>query len=64
MIFYLNRLEDQKLVEVTDATGKGGHHKLYHAHLPRKVFEEKILKMILDSALKALPLASLGSVVS
>jgi predicted transcriptional regulator len=61
IIFFLNRLRDQKLVEYTEGTGKGGHHGLYHAHLTREEFEARVMETILESALDALPTVDRGS---
>lgn len=55
VIFFLNRLSDQKLVEYSEGTGKGGHHGLYHAYLSREDFEIRVMETIIGSALDALP---------
>lgn len=44
VIFFLNKLVDEDLLEFEDATGKGGHHRLYKMNMSRQEFVKKIIE--------------------
>ena len=50
MILSLNRLVDDGLLEWGDATGKGGHHRIYEMKMSRQEF----VKAVIDNFVKKL----------
>lgn len=47
VIFFLNRLVDDGLLDWRDATGKGGHHRLYEMKMSRPEFAKAIIDKFL-----------------
>jgi len=43
VIFFLNRLVDEGLLDWRDATGKGGHHRLYEMKMNRQEFAKAVI---------------------
>ncbi|GAG07951.1 unnamed protein product, partial [marine sediment metagenome] len=43
VIFFLNRLVDEGLLDWRDATGKGGHHRLYEMKMSRQEFVKAVI---------------------
>ena len=43
VIFFLNRLVDEGLLEWRDATGKGGHYRVYEMELSRQEFAKAVI---------------------
>ena len=43
VIFFLNRLVDDGLLDWRDATGKGGHHRLYEMKMSRQEFAKAVI---------------------
>ena len=43
VIFFLNRLVDDDLLEWRDATGKGGHHRIYEMKMSRQEFVKAVI---------------------
>ena len=43
VIFFLNRLVNEGLLEWRDATGKGGHHRLYEMKMSRPEFAKAVI---------------------
>lgn len=54
IIFYMNFLVDDGLAEYYDATGKGGHHKLYRIAKPWSDVREHIADKIIDGLIEGL----------
>ena len=44
VFFFLNRLVDEGLLEWRDATGKGGHHRIYEMKMSRQEFLKKVIE--------------------
>ena len=55
VIFYLNRMVDEGVLGFRDATGKGGHHRIYITKLDESGYKRYIVKTLLDSAAKDYP---------
>ena len=49
VIMFLNRLVDEDLLAWEDATGKGGHHRLYVMELSRPEFARKVIDKFLET---------------
>jgi len=49
VILFLNRLVDEDLLAWKDATGKGGHHRLYVMELSRPEFAKKVIDKFLNT---------------
>jgi hypothetical protein len=47
VIFFLNRLVDEGLLDWRDATGKGGHHRLYEMKMSRQEFAKAVIDKFL-----------------
>ena len=43
VIFFLNRLVDEGLLDWRDTTGKGGHHRLYEMKVNRQEFAKAVI---------------------
>lgn len=48
VIFALNDLVDRGFLKWKDATGKGGHHRLYSVAMTPYEFEDHVIKTIVD----------------
>jgi predicted transcriptional regulator len=55
VIFFLNRMVDQGVLNYRTATGKGGHHRVYYPVLDEKAYKKHILKTIVESLLRDFP---------
>jgi predicted transcriptional regulator len=55
IIFYLNRMVDEGVLGFRDATGKGGHHRIYITKLDESGYKKYIVKTLLDSVAKDYP---------
>ena len=49
IIFYLNRMVDEGVLGWRDATGKGGHHRIYITKLDESGYKKYVVKTLLDS---------------
>jgi len=49
VINFLNRLVDEDLLTWEDATGKGGHHRLYVMELSRPEFARNVIDKFLET---------------
>ena len=58
VIFFLNRMLDQGVLGFRDATGKGGHHKIYITKLDERRYEKYIVRTLLESVAKDFPEAT------
>jgi len=55
VIFYLNRMVDEGVLGFRDATGKGGHHRIYITKLDESGYKKYIVRTLLESTLKDYP---------
>ena len=52
IIFYLNRMVDEGVLGYRDATGKGGHHRIYITKLDESGYKKYIVRILLESVMK------------
>ena len=55
VIFFLNRMVDQGVLGFRDATGKGGHHRIYYPLMDEREYKKYVLKTIIDSMMRDFP---------
>jgi len=55
IIFFLNRMLDQGVLSWRDATGKGGHHKIYITKLDEHGYKKYVVRTLLESVAKDFP---------
>ena len=55
VIFYLNRMVDEGVLGFRDATGKGGHHRIYITKLDESGYKKYIVRTLLESVMKDYP---------
>jgi len=55
VIFALNRFVDQGVLGWRDATGKGGHHKIYYPLMDEEGYVRYILKTMVESMMRDFP---------
>ena len=55
IIFFLNRMVDQGVLEYREETGKGGHHRIYFPGLEEDDYKKYIVKTLLESVMKDWP---------
>ena len=55
IINYLNRMVDGGVLGFRDATGKGGHHRIYITKLDERGYEKYIVRTLLESVAKDYP---------
>jgi len=55
VIFFLNRMVDQGVLEYRSATGKGGHHKVYFPAMDERAYKKYLLKTVVKSLMKDYP---------
>jgi len=55
IIFFLNRMLDQDVLSWRDATGKGGHHKIYITKLDENGYKKYVVRTLLESVAKDYP---------
>jgi len=55
IIFYLNRMVDEGVLGFRDATGKGGHHRIYITKLDESGYKKYIVRTLLESVTKDFP---------
>ncbi len=58
VIFFLNRMLDQDVLTWRDATGKGGHHKIYITKLDENGYRKYVVRTLLESVAKDFPEAT------
>ena len=58
VIFFLNRMLDQGVLSWRDATGNGGHHKIYITKLDENGYKKYVIHTLLDSVAKDFPEAT------
>ncbi len=55
VIFFLNRMVDQGVLDYRSATGKGGHHRVYFPVLDERGYKKFLLKTVVESLMKDFP---------
>jgi predicted transcriptional regulator len=55
VIFYLNRMVDEGVLGWRDATGKGGHHRIYVTKLDEGGYKRYVVRTLLESVLRDFP---------
>ena len=55
VIFAMNRFVDQGVLGFRDATGKGGHHKIYYPLMDEKGYKKYVAKTIIKSMMRDFP---------
>ena len=55
IIGYLNRMVDEGVLGFRDATGKGGHHRIYITKLDERGYKKYIVRTLLESTMKDYP---------
>lgn len=55
VIFSLNDMVDEGILGFRDATGKGGHHRVYVAKLDEKGYRKYLLRTAIDSMMRDFP---------
>ena len=55
IIFAMNRFVDQGVLGWRDATGKGGHHKIYYPLMDEKGYKKYVAKTIIKSMMRDFP---------
>jgi len=52
VIFAMNRFVDQGVLGFRDATGKGGHHKVYYPLMDEKGYVKYLVKTMIESMMR------------
>lgn len=55
VIFFLNRMVDDGVFDFDDATGKGGHHRLYYPAVSREEYPEHVVNSVLKGLVRTFP---------
>jgi predicted transcriptional regulator len=55
VIFYLDRMVDEGVLGFRDATGKGGHHRIYITKLDESGYKKYIVRTLLESVSRDFP---------
>jgi len=55
VILLMNRFVDQGVLSFRDATGKGGHHKVYYPLMDEKGYVKYIIKTVIESMTRDFP---------
>jgi predicted transcriptional regulator len=55
VIFFLNRMVDQGVLDYRTATGKGGHHRVYYPVLDERGYKKHLLKTVVESLMRDFP---------
>ncbi len=55
IIFFLNRMVDQGVLNFRDATGKGGHHRIYYPKLDERGYKMYVVKTLYKSVVRDFP---------
>ena len=55
IILFLNRMVDQGVVSWRDATGKGGHHRIYYTKLDESEYRKYLVRTIIESLMQDFP---------
>ncbi len=55
VIFFLNRMVDQGVLDYRSATGKGGYHRVYYPIMDERAYKKHLLKTIVGSMMRDFP---------
>ena len=55
IILFLNRMVDQGVLSWRDATGKGGHHRIYVTKLDEVEYRKYVLRTVIESMIEDFP---------
>ena len=55
IILFLNKMVDQDVLSWRDATGKGGHHRIYYPRLDEMGYGKHVVRTIVQSLLLDFP---------
>lgn len=55
VIFFLNRMVDQRVLDFRSATGKGGHHRIYYPVMDERAYKKYLLKTVVESLMRDFP---------
>ena len=55
VIFFLNRMVAQGVLDFRSKSGKGGYHRVYYPVLDEKGYKKHLLKTIVDSLMRDFP---------
>ncbi len=55
VIFFLNRMVDQGVLDYRTATGKGGHHRIYYPIMDERAYKKHLLKTVVKSLMSDFP---------
>lgn len=58
VIFFLNRMVDEGVLGYNDATGKGGHHRIYMPKMDENEYKKYVVKTLYESVSKDFPEAT------
>ena len=61
VIFAMNRFVDQGVLGFREATGKGGHHKIYYPLMDEKGYKKYVAKTIIKSMMRDFPEETRGT---
>ncbi|NOQ96510.1 MAG: hypothetical protein GQ555_07850 [Desulfobacterales bacterium] len=55
VIFFLNRMVDQGVLDYRSATGKGGYHRVYFSIMDERGYKKYLLKTVVESLMRDFP---------
>ena len=55
VIFFLNRMVDQGVLDYRTATGKGGYHRVYYPIMDERGYKKYLLKTVVESMMRDFP---------
>jgi len=55
VIFFLNRMVDQGVLDYTSASGKGGYHRVYYPLMDERGYRKYLLKTVVKSLMRDFP---------
>jgi len=55
VIFFLNRMVDQGVLDYRSATGKGGHRRVYFPAMDERAYKKYLLKTVVKSLMRDFP---------
>lgn len=58
IIFFLNRMVEEGVLDFRDATGKGGHHRIYFPKLDERGYKKYVVRSLLESVKRDFPEAT------
>ncbi len=55
VIFFLNRMVEQGVLDFRSTTGKGGHHRIYYPIMDERGYKKHLLKTVVESLMRDFP---------